>query len=141
MPVTYDEFCPHCHKFEVAGKAIKPSCKSCKSVWPKVSDYWMDLDSWEATHKMKITDFRVRTQTDPKGYVEHGLEKDLNVLMATVKVDLAAEIAHKILEVMEDGRTTDTPMGILNKVAMNLGFIVADASKELLAAKKEAESE
>ncbi len=138
MPVTYDEFCPHCHEFQVAGKAIKPSCASCFSVWASVADYWRDLDLWEADHKMKITDFRARN-SDPKGYVANGLEKDLAVLVANTRLDMSNQMAKKILDVMEATGKGD-PSGTLNRIAILLGGFVGDAIRDLDAAEKEAKN-
>lgn len=141
MSVTYDEFCPRCHKFGVAGKALKPNCKSCKSVWSKIGDYWMDLDSWEDIHKKKkIPEPLARTQTDSKGYVEYGLEKDLNVLMAQIKKGVSEEIARKILDLMGSTGKTD-PADTLNRIAIALGSFIGNYTRELSAAEKEAEAE
>lgn len=139
MSVTYDEFCPRCHEFGVETKAIKSNCKSCRLVWLNVSDYWVDLDNWERTHRKKIPEPLARTQTDSKGYVEHGLEKDLNVLMAQIKKGVSEEMAHKILDLMGSTGKTD-PAGTLNRIAIELGSFVGNYTRELSAAEKEAEA-
>ena len=141
MSALYTSFCPKCDQFEVNDKRTQPTCKGCGWLWRSVSDYWIELDEWEARHKMKITDYRVAVETDTRDYMASGqLEKDINVLIATTKLNAATEITHKILDIMEkEGH--QNPEQALNEVAIQLGFIVADAHKEEMAAKKDAGNE
>ena len=139
MAITkYTDFCPACEKFETDGGRSDPKCYVCGCSWARVSDYWVALDEWEAIHKMKITDFRDMAVTDSRDYVSGGqLEKDLAVVVASARLDAATEIAHKILDIMEkEGH--QNPKQALNQVAMNLGFIVADAHKDEIKAKEAA---
>ena len=138
MSKLYTDFCPVCEKFETNGSASNPECFNCSQRWLGLAEYWHDLDTWEAVHKKKISDFQMEAVSDTKGYISGGaFEKDLAVLVAAAKLDAVTEVAHKVLDIMEkEGH--QNPKQALNQVAMNLGFIVADAHKAEIAAKKEA---
>lgn len=134
-----EDFCPVCYKFEVNSRPTMPECDNCGSVWTNLSNYWTDLDEWESEHKKTVSDYRKETEVHKKNYVNSGgLETDLAVLVAQIKFDTHTATVQKILNIMEKSGVSD-PHGTLDRIAILMGGLIGDATRDLQQAKKEAE--